>query len=473
MLNNRFVVILGLGMALTTTSGWAASGEHFLDEATRSQLSLTLYQQNLALVEEQREIPSLATGSRVILQGVSPQMQAETLQISGAGVVTEQNLEQNLLSLAQLLQQNTGKMITLARFNSVTGVETRQQVRLLKAEGNQALIENSEGHIETLPLNHSGWRLIFPAPAEGFQLQPQLSFVSEGLKKPGFAQLSYLTRGLSWSMDYVISLNKEGDALSLQGLATLSNQSGQAWPEAHIKLLAGTVNEPMEQPHFEALGVMRAAKMDQTGGQIAPGNVQDYHLYALPAPLALKDQQQKQIPLIHREQIKSEIRYHHQLQVSAHQQLQTQQYKASIHLTFDAPQMDNAKTPLPSGQARVFRPDASGQMQFIGGSQLHATAPGDTTRLVLGEAFDVGVEYTQTGFKKVFDGYEVSYEVLLTNRSAKDKPFNLIALMPIPFTLQQASLKPTEETAAQIGWTFDLKAGEEKTLTFTAKLIKS
>ncbi|GAA0681126.1 DUF4139 domain-containing protein [Marinobacterium maritimum] len=465
---------LGLGLALLTSPSWATeTGGHYLDETTRNQLSLTLYQQNLALVEEQRKIPRLTAGSRVVLQGISPLMQAETLQIAGAGVITEQNLEQNLLSLAQLLQRHSGKMITLARFNSVTGAETRQQVRLLKAEGNQAMVENSEGQIETLPLNHSGWRIIFPAPAEGYQLKPRLSFVSEGLSQPGSARLRYLTHGLSWSMDYVVNLNKAGDTLGLQGLATLSNQSGLAWPEASIKLLAGSVNQPSNYPRPEAFGLMRAAAMDKTGGQAAPSSVQDYHLYTLPQPLTLNDQQQKQIPLIAREKIPAEIRYHHQIQVNAHQQLPPQQHKASIQLTFDTPKMEGDKTPLPAGQVRVFRPDASGQMQFIGGSHLSATAPGDTARLQLGEAFDVGVEYTQTAFRKVFDGYEVSYEVLLTNRSDKDKPFNLNALMPMPFSLQQSSLKPAEETAAWVEWVFDLKAGEEKTLTFSAKLIRS
>ncbi|MBA4502384.1 DUF4139 domain-containing protein [Marinobacterium marinum] len=471
MLNNRLTPTLGL--TLIALSGSAQGNELYLNETTRSQLSLTLYQQDLALVEEHRQIPELAANSRVILQGVSPQMQAETLQIAGAGVITEQNLEQNLLGLSELLQRHSGKTVTLARFNSVTGAETRQQVRLLKTEGREILVENDANQIETLPLNHSGWRVIFPTPEGGYQLKPQLSFVSEGIDRPGSAKLLYLTHGLSWSMDYVVNLNEDGTALSLQGLATLNNQSGQAWPDATIKLLAGSVSQPSPYPQMEARVAMHAMAMDKSGGQAAPGSIQDYHLYTLPHPLTLNDQQQKQIPLISRAQIPAEIRYHQQIQVSTHQQLPPQKHQANIHLTFDAPELEGDKTPLPAGQARVFRPDASGQMQFVGGSQLKATAPGDNARLQLGKAFDVSVEYTQTAFKKVFDGYEVSYEVLLSNRSDTDKPFNLNALMPMPFTLQASSIEPADESGAQIEWAFDLKAGEEKNLTFTAKLIKS
>jgi hypothetical protein len=90
----------------------------------------------------------------------------------------------------------------------------------------------------------------------------------------------------------------------------------------------------------------------------------------------------------------------------------------------------------------------------------------------LGEAFDVGVESTQTAFGKVFDGFTVSYEVRLNNRSEQDKPFTLNALMPLPFELQQSSIEPVKTTAAGVEWAFELKAGEEQVLTFSARLIR-
>lgn len=475
MLNTRFAQTLGLSLGLLATPVlWASdNGAQNLDENTRTRLALTLYQQNLALVQDERDIPQLEAGSRVVLHGISPQMQAETLQINGAGTVTEQNLERNLLSLNQLLLKHSGREITLARFNRVTGSESLQRVRLLKAEGSQALIENKDGQIETLPLNHSDWRVIFDAPVEGYQLKPRLSFVSQGKQRAGTAQLRYLTHGLSWSMNYVANLDASGTSLNLQGLATLNNQSGLAWPNAHIKLLAGQVNQPAQAPLAEGMAMMRASAMDKVGGNNTPGSVQDYHLYTLPKILTLTDQQQKQIPLINREHIPVEIRYHHLIRVAAHQQMPPQLSKADIQLTFDAPAVDGVKTPLPAGQVRVFRPDAKGQVQFVGGSALKATAPGDKAELPLGEAFDVGVEYRQTSFRKVFDGFEVSYTVTLTNRSDTVKPFTLNALMPMPFTLQASDIMPADSSASMLEWVFNLKPEEEKTLEFTTKLIKS
>ncbi|MBV0932737.1 DUF4139 domain-containing protein [Marinobacterium weihaiense] len=474
MLKMRYATPVGLTLGLLSTPAlWAQpTGEYHLDESSRGALALTLYQQNLALVEERRAVPELKPGSRVILQGISPQMQAQTLQISGAGEITEQNLEQNLISLNALLQARIGQTITLARFNSVTGSESRQQARLLKAEGNQVLVENDSGQIESLPLNHGNWRVIFDTPAQHYALKPRLSFTSQGLTSPGQAQLRYLTHGLSWSMDYVINLDADGSSLSLQGLATLNNQSGLTWPDARIKLLAGQVNQPAHMRQAEAM-MARAAPMDKAGSSNSPGAVQDYHLYTLPQPLTLNDQQQKQVPLIQRDGVLAEIRYHQLIRVAAHQQMPPQQQQADIRLSFAAPEMDGVKTPLPAGQARVFRPDDDGQLQFVGGSHLQATATGDRAELALGKAFDVGVEYRQTAFSKVFDGYEVSYSVTLNNRSDNSKPFTLNALMPMPYTLEDTDMAPSDTSASMLEWTFELAPGEEKQLNFSARLIKS
>lgn len=464
---------LALGSALLGLPVQAAVPEQPLDTHSRTALELTLYQQNLALVEEQRQLPALARGSRVILQGISPQMLVETLQIEGAGTIREQNLEQDLLSLADLLRQYSGRQVTLARFNSVTGSESRQSVRLLRAEGNQALIENTDGQIETLPLNHSGWRFIFPPPADGYRLQPQLSFITDGSRAPGHARLRYLTRGLGWQMDYVLNLNAAGDRLSLQGLATLNNQSGQAWPEARVKLLAGTVNQPEHGLQAEAMSLMRAPTRAQSDGMAAPSSLQDYYLYPLPGTLTLADRQQKQIPLIQRRELAARIHYQHQIQVASHQQLPPQRSPAQVLLSFTAPTLADERTPLPAGQVRVFRPDASGQLQFVGGSTLTATPPGEQARLALGEAFDVSVEYTQTAFNKVFDGYEASYEVRLRNRSDALKPFRLLAAMPLPYRLLETSLTPADTDGAGVEWLLDLAAGTEQRLTFTVKLIRA
>ena len=457
-----------LGSALLAGSLALAAQEISITEESRTRLDLTLYQQNLALVQEQRRVPALPADQRILLQAVSPQMQPQTLQLRGMGVIREQNLEQDLLSLGNLLQAQTGKQITLARFNPVTGAESRIKVRLLRIEGHTALIENSEGEIETLPLHQGQWRLIVKPDSPNYLLQPRLSFLTQGTRSGSDADISYLTQGLSWQMDYLLTLDSKGEKLSLEGLATVHNRSGLAWPDANIKLLAGEVNQP-QQPRLEAM-IMRSAAADMKVNGVTTGSVQDYHLYTLPGRFSLQDQQQKQVPLIPLTELPARVRYTHQLQVNAHQQSIPELQQAQTELHFTAPSAEASALPLPAGQARVFRPDADKRLQFVGGAQIPATAAGESVKVIMGEAFDLGIEQVQTGFRKTFEGYEVEYRVSVRNRSKEAKPLQLTAHFPLPFKLTATSQPAASVTGATANWQLEMAAESEQTLTFSATL---
>lgn len=469
MTPNRLLQAMALTLSLQPLAGLSAAPLQ-LTEESRESLSLTLYQRNLALVEETRTTPALPSASPITLTGVSSQMLPETLQVIGAGTILEQNLESNTLDLNRLLQQQIGQEIRLMRFNSATGDEQARSVRLLRAQGNMLMVENGEGRIETLTLHDGQWRLLLDSPGQ-FQLKPSLSFQTQGTDKPGQAQLRYLTRGISWSMDYVLNLEADSKHLNLQGLATLSNDSDMDWPDARIKLLAGEVNEPQQAFRMESKALAMSARADSSGGA-SPSSVQDYHLYSLERSLSLQAQQQKQIPLISQQQLPTQIEYHQQIQVATHQQQPVEGLKPDIKLSFEAPAVAQGRTPLPAGQVRVFRPDEQGQQQFIGGSHMPATAPGDRAEITLGKAFDLESEYRQTSFTKLFDGYETSYTLTLSNRSEESKPFVVTALMPRPFELIKADAAPAETNASNLKWTLNLKAGETRELSFSVKLLR-
>ena len=111
-------------------------------------------------------------------------------------------------------------------------------------------------------------------------------------------ELSYLTSGLSWHADYVAALNEKDNVLDLNGLVTLTNQSGAAYRDAQLQLVAGDVNQV--QP---ALG--RSAKMMEMTAMAAADAPQmkqesffDYHLYTLQHPTTLSENQTKQVSLM-------------------------------------------------------------------------------------------------------------------------------------------------------------------------------
>lgn len=468
MKTHRLILGSTLTACLLTGSPALAAADVSIPADSRTRLDLTLYQDNLALVQETRKIPALPENTPILLQEVSPLMHTQTLQLRGAGHILEQNLERDLLSLDRLLEARIGKHLSLARFNPVTGKETRTRVRLLRVEGQTALVENSHGEIETLPLHQGQWRLILQPESPRLPLQPRLSFRTRGTGAPAEARISYLTQGMSWQMDYLLTLDSSGRKLSLEGLATLNNHSGLSWPRARVKLLAGQVNQPGSQ--IQMAPAMRTLAAEMKSDSVETGAVQDYHLYTLPGTYSLKNQQQKQVALIPRTELPAEVHYTYSLQVSTRQQMPSRLDQAVTELHFTAPATADKRLPLPGGQARVFRPDTDGQLQFVGGARIPATAAGEAVRLVTGKAFDLGVEQVQTGFRKVFDGYEVKYRISVRNRAEEDKTLDLSARFPLPFKLNESSHAATETSAGSAQWTLDVAAESETVLSFTATL---
>ena len=221
-----------------------------IDASQQESVSVSLYNNDLGLVRDVRKLPAISPGHSLSIEDVSHQMMSETLRLENAGEVLEQNLNTNLISHQALLQHYIGQQIELARSNPASGAESRFPVTLLSYQGNQAMVDNN-GQIESIPLHNGQWRFIFPSVPAGMQARPSLEVALQNSKAGTSAVLTYLTRGLSWQMDYTMTLNKQGNRLSIDGLATLNNQTGVDFNHASIQLIAGQVNQPDNNIHFK------------------------------------------------------------------------------------------------------------------------------------------------------------------------------------------------------------------------------
>ncbi|MGB0733499.1 MAG: hypothetical protein ACPGPF_07025, partial [Pontibacterium sp.] len=96
-------------LALNSFSAVAAT----VSPDERKALSLTIYNQDLALIRDERDIPATNINEEITLQGVSAQLMPETLRIYGAGRIIEQNYNAQTLSALSLLKAHIGKTITL------------------------------------------------------------------------------------------------------------------------------------------------------------------------------------------------------------------------------------------------------------------------------------------------------------------------------------------------------------------------
>ncbi|MEH6578246.1 MAG: DUF4139 domain-containing protein [Amphritea sp.] len=464
----RSLLTLTLGTLLL--SKYALSAPLVVDAQKQQALTLTLYNQNLGLVRDVRSIPQLAEGQRLFIEDVSHQMMSETLRVEQAGEILEQNLNTNLISPNSLLQAHVGKSLKLARSNPATGQETLYDIKLLSVQGNQAVIEKNS-QVEIIPSNSSGWRFIFPTIPVGMQSRPSLEILSNGTSKSSQAVLTYLTQGMNWHMDYAINLNNEGTQLSLDGLATLSNQTGVDYPDSRIFLMAGQVNQQTPIRFKQPRAAMMAMSDTAESGQ--PQQLQDYQLYKLPHKTTLLNNQTKQVKLISASNVNVSQAYQYNFPVYAALNRSEQEAKPDIELAFNNHKSDGLGFPLPAGTARVFSPDPNGIKQFIGSAQIRHTAEGQQVKLPIGKAFDLTIKQRQSNFKKNYDSHLVSHELTVRNSRAKPATIKLNADFSQPWSVEESNQPFKKISASRAQWTVTVPGNQEIIVTFRANLSKN
>ncbi len=186
-------------------------------QAARTDLKVTVYNQNLALVQDTRQIDLPAGRSRQEFANVSGQISAETVTLSGTDVgVVEQNFDFDLLSPSKLMEKAVGETITLVRTNPANGAEQRERAKVLAVNGGVVLQIGER--IEVLRDDGLPVRVVFDKVPEHLRARPTLSVTVEAARagtRP--VTLSYLTPGMGWKADYVAMFDEAAGRIDVQG----------------------------------------------------------------------------------------------------------------------------------------------------------------------------------------------------------------------------------------------------------------
>ncbi|OYY76753.1 MAG: DUF4139 domain-containing protein, partial [Hydrogenophilales bacterium 16-62-9] len=332
----------------------------------------------------------------------------------------------------KLLEKYVGRELDVVRVNPATGVETRETATVLSTQ-NGVVLKFSD-RIETgVP-----GRLVFPSVPDTLRDKPTLviSLVNPvaGIQN---LELSYLTGGLSWRADYVAELNASENQLDLNGWVTLNNQSGAAYPNAKLQLVAGDLNRVREeQPAPRAMMSMAAKVAD--AAEMQQESLFEYHLYTLQRPTTVAENQTKQVALmsaarvpVHKMFLLQGADYYYSGQ---HGEI-GQKLKVSVFVDFQN-KGEGLGIPLPKGVIRVYKKDSQGNALFVGEDRIDHTPKNETVRLKLGDAFDVTADKKQTAFQKLAGTgrynyvFESAYEIVLKN--AKSEAVSVIVREPMP-----------------------------------------
>ena len=91
-----------------------------LAQSAQGDVAVTIYNDNLALVQDVRQLSIPAGRSRLEFPDVSGQIRAETVSFEAPDTgIVEQNFDYDLLSPAKLMEKAVGKVVTIVRLTSM------------------------------------------------------------------------------------------------------------------------------------------------------------------------------------------------------------------------------------------------------------------------------------------------------------------------------------------------------------------
>jgi len=443
-------------------------GQTTLEDQT--DVAVTVYNNNRALVRDRRSIKLLPGESALRFMDVAASILPETVSLRslndpGALKILEQNYEFDLMSPEKLMEKYVGRDVLLV--NKDTDLNFYEQPATLLSVNNGPVYK-VEGKIY---LGHPGV-VVLPELPEELIAKPTLVWLLANEGTDHEVEAAYLTEGMNWRADYVLTLNREETALDIEGWVTLTNQSGAAYNNAQLKLIAGDVNIVQPERRQEKFVVMA----DFAAG--APPMMQEeafaeYHLYTLQRRTTIRENQTKQVSLLSGANVAVEKHYEFRGDAGFYSSpidaLRDQ--NADVFLTFQNREENGLGMPLPGGVMRVYQADQSGMLKFSGEDRIRHTPKNEEVRLTLGKAFDVVGDRTQDDYKALGpNSHESAFTIVVRNRKDTAIKVDVVEPMPGDWTVLEESSPHVKKDARTAIFTLDVPADGEVKLSYRVRV---
>ncbi|MCD6229337.1 MAG: DUF4139 domain-containing protein [Candidatus Diapherotrites archaeon] len=378
--------------------------------SSKQGTELTIYNDNLALVKENRTI-DLAKGlNKVEFKDVASGIDATSVMFTDtkypSTFVVEQNYEYDIVSKNKLLEKFLEKEITVSVNKSDGGSEEYTGKLLSYSDG--ILLETLQGVVSLSSVQ----KISFPTLADGLLTKPTLVWqIYTDNAGERSTQTSYLTTGMTWNADYVAKLSENDDSLDLKGWVTVKNASGTTYPNSKLKLVAGDVNRVYDTPRYLDYNVMYEKSM--AGAAYSPEQFEEeslfeYHMYSLGRNTDIKNNQTKQISLLSSSDVSADKEF-----VYDGSRFGT---KVRTIINLKNSEEQGLGMPLPKGKVRVYKEDSQGQLQFVGEDLIDHTPKDEEIELFIGNAFDIVGERKQTDRTEISRSVvRFTFEITLKN----------------------------------------------------------
>jgi hypothetical protein len=443
----------------------------------QSDLAVTVYNSNIALVRDVRQL-QLPTGTfRLKFMDIAATVNPATVHFRSVNEpdkvgVIEQNYEYDLLEPNKLLNKYVGKEVTIVRTSMENNSTKYEEIKATLLANNNGPVWKIGNDIVTGSFGES-YR--FPEVPANLYDRPTLlmSLENSGSRKQTI-EASYLANNLSWNADYVLTVARDDKAADLDGWVTLTNNSGTAFHNAKLQLVAGDLNRLPQAGAVNGL-VAREMSMAKAAPQLQQESFSEYHLYSLGRRTSVEDKETKQISMLEGTGVPVAKLYVVNGQNFYYRNAQTPgsplKDPVQVYYKFKNEEKGGLGIPLPAGNVRVYQKDSKGGLLFIGEDHIGHTAKDEFVTVKIGNAFDVVSERKQTDYKKIADRvYEMEYSITLRNH--KDAPVTVEVNEPIggDWEMLSSSYPATKTAAFAAQFNVPVKPNGESVLTYRVRV---
>ena len=469
-----------------------------------AETSLTIYNQKFGVVRDSVALDLKQGINQVRFSETTAHLEPDSviLRDPKSGVklsIVEQNYRADPVSQGLLLHLNEGKEVDFFVH------EDGQPGRLVKGKIIRSGYErNAAGGGAVQPVIEVDGKLQFSLPGE-----PRFSaFADDTILKPTLewrifaekaakldAELCYVTRGMSWEASYNVVAPEKGDEMDFTGWITVANRSGKVFKEARLQFVAGDVSKlhDAENSVYADANPLRGMNIVFDYGvgkpKVTEEAFDEFHLYSVPLPATMHDDETKQIEFARAEAVKSQRIFIYdgaEIHQGPHRGWDSEQIRTSNDYgTLSNPkvwvmrEMKNSEDnhlglPLPMGKVRFYRKDRDGRLHFTGEDRINHTAKDETLRLYAGNAFDLVGERKQTNVKSDnSNGFvsDESFEIRVRNRKS-DEAVEIRVVEHLyrgtSWEIRDNSAEFTKMDAGTIEFRVTVKPGEERMIKYTA-----
>jgi hypothetical protein len=497
-MRNRWIAV-GVSALVLGTAWWlvgraaAKSAEPAALQTVRQGVELTVYAQDFGMVHESRPMQLSQGANRLRMPDVSRELDPESVLLKWQGA--NANLPQlvaNSYDLGvsdgnSLLKRYLGQEVEVVRYGE-SGHEAERQKGTLMVEGNGETVVQSDGQFYIRPEG----TIVAPANADIVTI-PQLSVQADSpAAQAANLDVTYLTRGLSWSADYVATLSPQNSTLALDCWATVTNRTGVDYPNAKVSLIAGTPNRAVlpassRMQQMQAVTESPSAGMRFADGQAkmkmpniaggAPETVGEFHAYNIQNPTTVVQEQMNRLLILSSASVPVIKDYS-----ARPPELDTWDYYNSwgaqpkrgdvaVAVTFFNKEKDGLGAPLPQGAIRIYEPDKAGTLRYAGAATIQDTPTDQKVNLTLSRSFDVFTEWRLVKTQKV-DKHTLQKQVELILHNEKATPVDLRIVQSFGgrWKIARESHPHTKVDANQAQWKVNVPADSKVTLTYSVNL---